>query len=148
MAALLVDRAVVEISHLADRLRQPAQRGDLGLAGVLLRPHPLEFRIAVDVGARRPFPAAAEAGQPGLEIEKERVALLLAVVADIDAGRALLVHDPPHGGAPGAIDLGVVGRVPACAGGIKPGELPRPRQAAGVGRQDSARAALHRVPAS
>jgi hypothetical protein len=29
---------------------------------VLLRPHPLEFRIAVDVGARGPLPASAEAG--------------------------------------------------------------------------------------
>lgn len=62
IAALLVDGAIVEISHLADRLRQPAQRGDLGLADVLLRPHPLEFRIAVDVGARGPLPASAEAG--------------------------------------------------------------------------------------
>ena len=43
------------------------------------------------------------------------IALLLAVIADVDAGLALLPHDPPHGGPPGAIDLGLVDRVPARA---------------------------------
>jgi len=33
---------------------------------------------------------------------------------DVDAGLALLPHDPPHGGPPGAIDLGLVDRVCPC----------------------------------
>ncbi len=90
MAALLRDRAGVKILDLASRLRQAAECGNLGAGRMLLRPHALEFRIAVDVGTRRPFPASAEAGQPALDIEKEGVALLLAVVADIDADFALL----------------------------------------------------------
>ena len=120
MAAFVVDRAIVEIAHLADRLRQPAERRDLGLAGVLLDPHALEVRIAVDIGARRPLPAAAESRQPRLEIEKEGIALLLAVVADVDAGVVLLAHDRPHRFAAGAIDFGRIDRVAARAQRVEP----------------------------
>ncbi len=110
ITAFVVDRARVEIAHLANRLRQAAKRRDLGLAGVLLDPHALEVRIAVDIGARRPLPTAAKSRQPRLEIEKEGIALLLAVIADVDAGVVLLAHDRPHRVASGAIDLGRIDR--------------------------------------
>ena len=135
MAAFVVDRARVEIAHLADRLRQSAERRHLRPGGMLLRPHSLEFGIALDVRARRPLPAAAEAGEPGLEIKKKRIALLLAVVADVDARFALLCHDRSHRLTAGALDLGHVDRVATSTQRIEPRQLARPRQAAGMGRQ-------------
>src|SRR5215510_11973307 len=98
---------------------------------MLLGPHALELGIAVDVGARRPLPAAAEPRQPRLEIEEERIARLLAVVADVDAGALLLAHDGRHRLASGAVDLHRVDGLAAGAQRIEPRELARPRQAAG-----------------
>ncbi len=87
--AFVVDHAGIEVAHLADRLRQSAEGRHLSLGGVVLGPHALEFGIAVDVGARRALPAPAETGEPALEIEEEGIALLLAVVADVDPDLAL-----------------------------------------------------------
>ena len=106
-------------------------------------PHAPELGIAVDVAARRPLPAAAKAREAPLEIEKEGIALLLAVVADVDPGFALLRHDAAHRVAAGAVDLGHVHRLAARAQRVKPRQLARPRQAAGMGGQDSVGAALH-----
>src|SRR6266852_7846263 len=110
---------------------------------MLLRPHALEFRVAIDVGAGRPLPTAAQPGQPIFQIEKERLALLLTIIADVDAGLALLVHDPTHGIAAGASDLGLVYGRARGTQGVKPRQFPRPRQAAGVGGENSRCAALH-----
>ena len=55
--AFVVDRGVVEIVDVADRLRDAGQVRDADRAAVLPRPQLLELRIAVDVGARRPCPA-------------------------------------------------------------------------------------------
>jgi hypothetical protein len=68
--------------------------------------------------------------------------LLLAIVADVDAGRALLAHDRAHGFAPKAIDRGRVDRLAARAQDVKPRQLARPRQAAGVRRQYAPSAVL------
>ena len=144
MAAFVVDRAIVEIAHLADRLRQTAERRDLGPAGVLLDPHALEVRIAVDIGARRPLPATAKSRKSRLEIEKEGIALLLPVIANVDAGVVLLAHDRPHRFASGPINFGRIDRVAPCAQGVEPRQVAWPRQAAGMSRQYSRNAALHR----
>ena len=50
----------------------------------------LEDRVALDVGALAPLPGAAEPAQPVADVEHEGVALLLAIVGDIDAGLDLL----------------------------------------------------------
>ena len=54
----------------------------------------LEKRIAFDIVARPALPAVAETAHPMPDVEKKRVALLLAVVADIDTGFDLLDDDP------------------------------------------------------
>src|SRR5262249_11404154 len=143
MAAFVGNGAGIKILDLADRPRQAAERRHLGAARMLLRPHALEFRVAIDVGPRGPLPASAQTGQPALEIKKERVALLLAVVADIDAGGALLVDDAPHRLLAGLRDLSSVRRLAGSAHGVKPRQFPRPRQAAGVGGENPRSAALH-----
>src|SRR5579862_9451828 len=56
----------------------------------------------------------------------------------------LLAHDRPYRFASGAIDFGGIDRLAARAQGIEPRQRARPRQAAGMGRQNSRRAALHR----
>ena len=145
IAAFVGNGLRIDIFHLADRLGQATERGDLGAAGMLLHPHPFELRIAVDVGAGRPLPAAAEPGQPAPEIEKKGIALLLAVVADVDAGLALPVDALPHGIAAGAHDLGLIHRRAGSAQRIKARQLSRPRQAAGVSGENSRGAALHGI---
>ena len=76
----------VRIADRADRLRQPADVVDRLLLQRRLVGLLHEDRIALDVGALAPLPRAAEPGEPVADVEDERVALLLAVVADVDAG--------------------------------------------------------------
>ena len=99
IAALGLHVAGVRIADVADCLRQPANVVDgfflqRSLVGLL---H--EDRITLDVGALAPLPRAAEPRQPVANVKEERVALLLAVVADVDAGFDLLCDDRLHGGA-------------------------------------------------
>src|SRR5271154_3263833 len=96
MAAFVRNRPSIEILHFANSLRQAAESRHLGAGGMLLHPHLLEFRVAVDVGARRPLPTSAKPRESVLEIEKEGIALLLAIIADVDTDLALLAHDAPH----------------------------------------------------
>src|SRR5262245_47878461 len=110
---------------------------------MLRGPHLLELGIALDVGARRPLPAAAEAGEAALEVEEERVALLLAVIADVDPGGALLLDHAMDGRAPGALDRSGIDRLSGRTLGIEPRELRRSRQAAGVSGEDAVHTALH-----
>ncbi len=63
----------------------------------------MKIGIALDVGALSPLPRAAEPGQAITDVEDERVALLLAVVADVDAGFDLLRDDVLHRGAACAV---------------------------------------------
>src|SRR5262249_484766 len=74
----------------------------------------------------------------------ERIALLLAVVADVDAGIALLAYGHPHRFASDAINFGRIDRVAPRARGVEPGQVARARQAAGMRRQYPRGAALHR----
>src|SRR6266849_5138964 len=143
MAAFVGNCPGIEIFYLADRLGQATERRNLRAGRMLLRPHALEFGVAIDVGAGRPLPAAAQSGQPIFQIEKERIALLLAIIADVDAGLALFVHDPTYGSAAGASDLGLVRGRARGAQGVKARQFPRPRQAAGMGGENSRCAALH-----
>src|SRR5262249_9161316 len=71
IAALIVDRAIIKIAHLADGLGQSAERRNLGPARVLLHPDALEVWIAIDIGARLPLPASPEPGQSSLKVKKE-----------------------------------------------------------------------------
>ena len=50
--------------------------------------------VAFDIAARPALPTVAETAHPMPDVEKKRLALLLAVVADIDTGFDLLVDDP------------------------------------------------------
>jgi hypothetical protein len=137
------DRAVVLISHRADRLRQLVERGNLHLGGVLLVPHLPEYRIAIDVRARRAFPAAAQPGKPVAQVEKKRFALLLAVVADVDAGLRLFGHHPGERRLAGGIERSRIDCLAARAGDIEARQLFRARQAARVGRENAVVAAQH-----
>ena len=60
-------------------------------------------RIAFDIAAR---PAVAETDHPMPDVEKKRLALLLAVVADIDTGFDLLVDDPAQCRLANPVELG------------------------------------------
>jgi hypothetical protein len=51
-------------------------------------------------------------------MEKESLALLLTVVADIDPGRDLFRNDPLQGGMAGLLDFDRIDGFPPCAPGI------------------------------
>src|SRR5205807_9608682 len=93
---------------------------------------------------RPALPAAAKAAHAVADIEEERLALLLAVVADVDAGLDLLVDDPAQGFLAEPVKLGRVDLAAARPPDIEPGQLGRARQAAGMGRQDALVAPSHR----
>ena len=112
-----------------------------GLVGLLL-----EDRIALDVGALPPLPRAAEPAQPVADVEQERVALLLAVVADVDAGLDLLGTIPCIAALPAALQL--VGDRPArrARAARRAGSAQRARQAAGMRGENASFASLHHPP--
>ena len=144
VAAFGLDRGGVDVAHLADRGRQPVVgRHPGGARRRLLQIALPEFRIAVDVGARRPLPGAAEPGEPLLEIEKEGVVLLLAVVADVDAGLHLLRHDRAQRVEARGGDFARAERLAAGPLHIESVEMLGARQAAGVGGEDAFGAAFH-----
>src|SRR5262249_49726577 len=82
---------------------------------------------------------------PLLEIEKEGVALLLAVVADVDAGFNLQRHDRAQRLAAGGGNGIGVDAFAAGAADEQLGQRLRARQAAGMRRQDSLGAAPYRI---
>ena len=78
------------------------------------------------------------------DVEKKRLALLLAVVADIDTGFDLLVDDPSQCRLANPVELSPIDRLAAGAAHIEPGELGRSRQAARMGGQNPLVAPPHR----
>ena len=140
--ALGVDVVRIQVAHRADRLGR-LEVADGAAAGHLLLAHALEDRVAHDVPARPPSRGAAEAAHPMLDVEEEALALLLAVVADVDPGGDLPGHDPAQRRVPGRRKLVGIHRLAPGAAGIEPDQLRRPRQAAGMGRQDPILAPAH-----
>src|SRR4029077_19400738 len=112
-------------------------------AGEHLRHLRLEERIALGVAARPAPPAPADPAHAVAEIEKEGFALLLAIVADVDAGLDLLVDDSTERRLAEPVELGPVDRAAAGALDIEMGQFGRARQAAGMRRQDALIAPLH-----
>ncbi len=101
-------------------------------------------RVAFDVRARQARPGATEAAHAGADVEEERLALLFAVVADVDAGFALLAHDMVQRGSAGCGEFRVH-RFAAVLAHVKLYQRLRARQAARVGGQDTGLAGLHGV---
>ena len=141
--ALGAHRRRVEVTHLGGRLGRQ-KIADRGAARLLLLQHLLEDRIAGDVAALPALPAAAKAAHAALDVEEEALALLLAIVADVDAGFDLLRHDLTQRIAAGGIERGGVDRLAGGAPCIEPDQRRRARQAAGMGRQDPIIAPAHR----
>ncbi len=91
---LALDRLDVEILDLALRLRCVLLLGDMRkAAGEVLH----QFRELLEVHAATALRYAGEAGHALRHVGLEADPLLLAVIADIDAGRRLLVDDMAHG---------------------------------------------------
>src|SRR5438132_1768379 len=84
---------VADVTHFTNRLGWLVIAHSLA-RGEHLRHLLLENRISFDIAARPALPAVAETAHPVPDVEKKRLALLLAVVADIDTGFDLLVDDP------------------------------------------------------
>src|SRR5690606_41157701 len=85
---------------------------------------------------RTTCPGAAKARHAMLNVEEETLALLLSVVAYVDAGCGLLRHDLPQRVAACTLQLGGIHRTALRAAAIEAHQLQRPRQAAGMRRQD------------
>src|ERR1051325_865048 len=142
---LRFELAVIDIAHFADRLRRVHvrdRRARRQRFGHLF----FEERVTLDIAARPALPAAAEPAHAVADIEEEGLALLLAIVADIDAGLSLLVDDLPRRLLAEPVELGRIDLTAARPLDIETRQLRWPRQAAGVGRQDSVLAPAHGRP--
>src|SRR5262249_915595 len=73
---------------------------------------------------------------PMPDVEKKRLALLFAVVADIDTGFDLLVDDPSQCRLANPAELSPIDRLAAGAAPGEPGACGWPRQSARMGGQD------------
>src|SRR6478672_128223 len=143
VAALRLDGSRIDIAHLADRHRQTFVGRHARLARRLLYPALLEFGIAVDVGARRPLPGPTQPGQALFEIKEKGIALLLAIVADVDAGLGLPRYDRAQRGQAGCGNFIRGDAFSARAPNEKAGQILRSRQASRMRRQNSFRSAPH-----
>src|ERR1700730_15011156 len=110
---------------------------------MLLDPHSLEFRIMIHVGTRRSLPTPTKARKPMPEVKEEGLALLLAIVADINSRLRLLTHYRSHGLSPGTIDRSLIDRLRVRTHGVESRKLPRTRQTSSMRRQYSAVTVLH-----
>jgi hypothetical protein len=100
--------------------------------------------ITFDIGAWHARPGAAKSAHARTDIKKERLALLFAVVADIDARLVLLAHDVVQRRTPGLGKL----RIDQFAAALRDIELHQfrwPRQAPRVRGQNAAVANMHGV---
>src|SRR5689334_14230508 len=140
---LRIQFGVVDVTHLPNRLRWLVIAHSLA-CGEHLRHLFLEKRITFDIAARPALPAVAETAHPVADVEKKRLALLLAVVADIDTGFDLLVDDPAQCRLADLVELSRIDRLATGAANIEPGEFGRPRQAARMGGQNPLVAPPHR----
>ncbi|HEY4856421.1 MAG TPA: hypothetical protein VIH98_07045, partial [Xanthobacteraceae bacterium] len=72
------------------------------------------------------------------EVKEEGLALLLAIVTDINSRLRLLAYYRSHGLSPGTIDRSLIYRLPVSTHGVKSRKLPRTRQTSSMSRQYSA----------
>ena len=102
-------------------------------------------RCSSEVAHQRPLAGAAEAGHAVLDVGEEALPGLLAVVADVDAGRRPGAAIDVGGGR---LDRGAqlvrVDRLAAAAPAVERGERGRPGQAAGVGDDEAVAGGEHR----
>ena len=80
-----------------------------------------------------------------LDVREEALASLLAVVPNVDSGLELARDDVPGRVPDGGGERRGVDVVPAALSDEHLGEHPRPRQAAGVRREDASLASLHAI---
>jgi hypothetical protein len=137
---LVLEVLGVAVAHLGHGLRGV---GDLGTAGEAAREHLEQLRHLLEVLADLAPGFAAEARHALGDVGLEADALLLAVVADVDAGLHLRRHCVAHG----AVHLGGEDRGVDCLAGLaadqQVGQRVVARQAADVGGQDAIAAVQH-----
>src|SRR5579872_73867 len=93
-----------DIVDLADHLWRREITDHL-LDRILLFEHALEDRIMLDIGTWPTLPCSAKACHPVADVEEKALALLLAVIADVDSGLDLFWNDFLECGATGLVDL-------------------------------------------
>jgi hypothetical protein len=96
-----------------------------------------------NIGHSPAIPAAAEAAHAVADIQEEGFALLLTVVADVDAGGDLLTDDVPRGGLASCVKRGFIHIFPICPTRVQLGQKGRTRQAAGMRGEDTMLASDH-----
>jgi hypothetical protein len=142
IGTLRFDRSAPEIANFADRFGR-AHIADRLFAGQLLLHHSLEERIAKGIGPCPALPRSPKPAHPVPDVEEKSLALLFAVVADVDLGFGLLAHHRSQRLAAQPLELGGVDRFPPRPAHIKACKFGWTRQAAGMGRQDAVFAAAH-----
>src|SRR4029077_5559775 len=138
-----LDRFLVGVFELADRLGTAEH-----LSGLRKTRHELlrEQRQLDPLAAEGPLRLAAEAGHALRNIGLETDPALLAVVGDIDAGLALLLHHVGDTGVDHFGEFALIDRFACLVGDQQVIKLLAARQAAGVGDQDVIDALVHDNP--
>ena len=142
---LAFDRLDVEVFQLGLALRRVLLLADMREA-----PHQARHQLGKFLELA-PAPAlrhAAEAGHALRHVGLEADALLLAVVADVDAGVRLLLHHVAHGAVHLVGELGRVHGLARFALDQQVGQLLVARQAADMGGQNAVPAQDHVVMSS
>ncbi len=137
-----LDRFLVVIFELAHRLGAAEHLAGLGQAG-------LEFlgeqRQLDPLAAERPLRFAAETGHALRHVGLKTHPALLAIIGNIDAGPALLLHHMGDALLDSVLELGLVDRLAGLVGDQEIVELRAARQTAGVRDQDVVDALVHDV---
>ena len=142
ICAFGVDRGGPEIADFTYRLWRP-HIADGFPGGELLLHHSLEDRIAQRIGPRPALPGSAKPAHAVPDVEEKPLALLLAVVADVDPCLGLLAQDRAQRLLAKSSELGGVDQFSSRPAHIETGKLRRARQAPGMGRQNAVFAAAH-----
>ena len=137
---LVLQRGDVEVLELALALRRVLLLADVREA-VLQVVH--ELGKLLELAAAPALGYAAEAGHARGHVGLEADPLLLAVVADVDAGRLLLVHHVAHGPVHLGLEHGLVVGLAGLALDQQVGQHVVARQAADMRGQDSIAAMDH-----
>jgi hypothetical protein len=141
--ALGFHHRAIQIAYLTHRLGHTTGVADRLVDRVMRRLPSAEGWVVRDIGERPARPATAESAHAMADIKEERLALLFAVIADIDAGGDLLCNDIVHRGSADSVQSRGIDRLAERPPDIERSQFGRARQTAGMRGQDAILADEH-----
>ena len=129
--------AGIDVANRADGHAEARSCSTARAARQSLAPGLRELRVVRQLAADGALPAAPESGHAALHIKEERLAHLLAVARDVDAGGALQLDRPARRRLAFGRQLCLIYDLAVGASGVEVDEARGSRQAAGMGGQNA-----------